>query len=108
MIINKVNVLQEFAAIERPWSPKTIGRLNGQSVKIAIFKDEFIMHKHSDEDELFYVIEGTIYLQFEDHTQIITAGEFCIVPKDTLHKPYALEPAKVMLFEPDSTVRTGD
>ncbi|NEV93431.1 cupin domain-containing protein [Psychroflexus sp. YR1-1] len=108
MEIKKVNLQQKFDSFSEFWNPKILGELNGQHVKIAKFKDEFIMHQHDDEDELFLVIEGKIKIELEKETHEVNAGEFIIVPKGTPHKPSAVGVAKVLMFEPKSTLNTGN
>lgn len=108
MKIEIVSLDQKFSTFTNHWSPKIVGELNGQHVKIAKLKGEFVMHQHEDEDELFLVISGTLLMQLEESTLEIKEGEFVIIPKGTLHKPIAPEEVKVMLFEPASTLNTGD
>ncbi len=85
-----------------------MGELNNQFVKLAKLKGEFVMHKHDHEDELFYVIEGKLFIELLDKTLELNAGEFVIIPKGVEHKPYAPEEVSVMLFEPASTLNTGN
>ncbi|MDM9630364.1 cupin domain-containing protein [Robiginitalea aurantiaca] len=108
MEIEKVNINEKLGLFSAYWSPKIIGELNGQFVKIAKFKGEFMMHKHPGEDELFYVIEGELFIELISETLHLKKGEFVIIPKGTDHKPYAPEEACVLLFEPASTSNTGD
>jgi mannose-6-phosphate isomerase-like protein (cupin superfamily) len=107
MEIEKVNLQEKLNLFSAHWSPKIVGELNGQYVKIAKFKGEFIMHKHLNEDELFYVIQGELFIALTDKTLHLKAGEFVIIPKSTDHKPYAPEEVSVLLFEPVSTLNTG-
>ena len=108
MDIKKVNLQEKFDSFSEVWSPKIVGELNGQQVKIAKFKDEFISHQHEDEDELFLVIKGKIKIELENKTLEINAGEFVIIPKKIEHKPSAIGEAKVLMFEPKSTINTGN
>jgi mannose-6-phosphate isomerase-like protein (cupin superfamily) len=108
MEINKVNVQSKLNTFNEYWTPKIVGKLNNQFVKIAKFKGEFIMHKHEKEDELFYVINGKLFIDLIDKTLELNSGEFVIIPKGTDHKPYAKEEVSVMLFEPASTLNTGN
>lgn len=108
MKIEKVNVADKLNTFRDHWSPKIIGALNGQHVKLAKLKGEFIMHHHEQEDELFYVIAGELFIELQDQTLHLQAGEFVIIPKGVEHKPYAPEEVQVMLFEPASTVNTGN
>ena len=106
--MERVNLEEKFGLIDQYWSPRVAGELNGQYVKLAKLKGEFLWHRHEAEDELFLVIKGrlTILLQEEDVT--LEAGEFLIVPRGVEHKPVAKEEAHVLLFEPKTTVNTGN
>ena len=106
--IKKVILDEKFSKVDDHWSPKIVGELNGQLVKIAKFKGEFVMHHHEHEDELFYVVAGELFIELEQEVLQITSGEFVIIPKGVLHKPYAPEEVHVMLFEPSTTLNTGD
>lgn len=108
MEIKKVNLDSKLKSFNDYWSPKVVGELNNQLVKVAKFKGEFVMHHHDDEDELFYVIDGQLFIQLKDKTISLNRGEFVIIPKGVEHKPYAPEEVSVMLFEPDSTLNTGN
>ena len=90
------------------WSPKVIAEMNDYQFKLAKIKDDFIWHQHSDTDEVFIVIEGTINIEFEDETVKLDAGEMIVVPKGKKHRPYAKEEAKIMLVEPKGVTNTGD
>lgn len=106
--MDKVNLAQKFALFSEYWSPKIAGELNGQLVKLAKFKGEFVWHHHEHEDELFLVVEGTLKIAFRDKTITVNKGEFIIVPKGIEHKPIAEEEVQVMLFEPAATLNTGN
>ena len=106
--INKVNLKSKFDLINNFWSPKIVGELNGQHVKIAKFKGEFVMHNHQDEDELFFVINGTLYIELKSKVLELKSGEFIIIPKGVDHKPYSKNEVSVLLFEPKSTLNTGN
>ncbi len=108
MEIKKINLAEKFSLFTEHWSPKIVGELNQQQVKIAKLKGEFVMHKHDNEDELFMVIEGTLFIELEDKTIELNEGEFVIIPKGVNHKPFAPEEVKVLLFEPASTLNTGE
>lgn len=108
MDIKVINLKEKFDSFSESWNPKIVGELNGQHVKIAKFKDEFIAHQHEQEDELFLVIEGQIKIELDHKTLEIKAGEFVIIPKGTQHKPIGLGEAKVLMFEPKSTLNTGN
>jgi mannose-6-phosphate isomerase-like protein (cupin superfamily) len=106
--MDKINLLEKFSLFSEHWSPKIIGELNGQQVKLAKFKGEFIFHQHDNEDELFMVIKGKFKMEFRDKTVEVNEGEVLIVPRGIEHKPVADEEVWVMLFEPASTLNTGN
>ena len=104
----KVNIKNKLDIFSEHWSPKIVGELNAQHVKLAKLKGEFVWHKHDNEDELFYVIKGTLQIEFRDRIETINENEFIIISKGIEHKPIANEEVSVMLFEPASTINTGD
>jgi len=104
----QINLLQKFSVFNEYWSPKIIGELNGQQVKLAKLKGEFFFHKHENEDELFMVIKGRFRMEYRDKTVEVNEGEILIVPRGVEHKPVAEEEVWVMLFEPASTLNTGN
>lgn len=106
--MQKVNLTEKFALFTEHWSPKIAGELNGQQVKLVKFKGEFVLHHHEQEDELFYVVKGSFDMHFTDKVVTINEGEFIIVPRGTEHKPVAAEEVQVLLFEPASTLNTGN
>ena len=106
--MNKVNLLQKFSLFTEQWSPKIVGELNGQQVKLAKLQGEFVWHQHEGEDELFYVVKGTLKILLRDQTIELNEGEFFIVPRGTAHLPVAEEEVWVLLFEPATTLNTGD
>jgi mannose-6-phosphate isomerase-like protein (cupin superfamily) len=108
MEISKVNLNSKLETFTEHWTPKIVGELNNQLVKIAKFKGDFVMHKHEQEDELFYVITGQLFIELVDKTLELNAGEFVIIPRGVEHKPYAPEEVSVMLFEPSTTLNTGN
>ena len=108
MEIKKVNLQSKLNTFNEYWKPKIVGELNNQFVKIAKFKGEFVMHNHEQEDEFFYVIDGKLFIELVGETLELNTGEFVIIPKGVEHKPYAPEEVSVMLFEPVSTLNTGN
>ena len=108
MEIKTVNLKEKFDSFTDYWNPKIVGELNGQLVKVAKFKDEFIMHQHENEDEMFLVIEVKLLMELEHKTLEVESGEFVIIPKRTNHRPMAIGEVKVLLFEPDTTLNTGN
>jgi mannose-6-phosphate isomerase-like protein (cupin superfamily) len=103
-----VNVKEKLSMFDEHWSPKIVGELNGQQVKLAKLKGEFIWHFHEHEDELFWVIKGKLLMKMRDQDRIINEGEFFIVPKGVEHLPVAEEECHIMLLEPASTLNTGN
>ena len=106
--MDKVNIPDKFAQFHDHWSPKIIGELNGQQVKLAKLQGEFIWHQHEEEDELFYVVKGQLKIEFKDRIEVINENEMIIVPKGVAHKPIADAEVWVLLFEPASTLNTGN
>lgn len=106
--MEKVNLADKFSRFNEYWSPKIAGELNGQQVKLAKLHGEFVWHKHDVEDELFFVTKGTLKMEFRDKTITIEENEFLIVPRGVEHRPVAIEEVWLMLFEPASTLNTGD
>lgn len=104
----KVNIADKLALVEERWTPKVIGELNGQYVKIVKCLGEYPWHFHAEEDELFLVVKGVLFLRFRDHVVELKEGEFCVVPRGVEHSPEAQEEAHVVLFEPASTRNTGN
>ena len=108
MKIKKVNLKDKFNSFSEHWTPKIVGELNNQHVKLAKFKGEFTMHHHENEDELFFVTIGVLNIELLDETIEIKEGEFVIIPKGVKHKPYSEDEVEVLLFEPSSTLNTGN
>ncbi len=106
--MEKVNLTEKFRLFEEFWTPKIVGELNGQYVKLAKTKGEFVWHKHDTEDELFLVVSGTLTIKLRDKDIRLEHGEFLIVPKGVEHKPISENEAHVLVFEPKSTKHTGD
>ena len=106
--MEKVNIQQKLSLFSEHWSPKIVGELNGQHVKLVKFKGEFVWHKHDHEDELFYVVKGSFNMEYRDKTITVNENEFLIVPKGVEHRPVAEQEVSVMLFEPATTLNTGD
>ena len=106
--MKKINLQSKYKKFNDLWSPKVIAEMNDYQFKLAKIKDDFIWHQHSNTDEVFIVIEGTINIEFEDETVKLDAGEMIVVPKGKKHRPYANEEAKIMLVEPKGVANTGD
>jgi len=106
--MDKVSVIEKLSLFQDHWNPRIVGALNGQHVKLVKFKGEFVWHKHDKEDEMFYVIKGQFRMEFRDKTVELNENEFIIVPKGVEHRPVAEKEVAAMLFEPVSTLNTGD
>ena len=107
MSVEKVNPAQKFASFDEHWSLKIAGELNGQHVKLVKLLGEFVWHHH-EEDELFLVFKGRFRMEFRDRDVWVEEGEFIVVPRGVEHRPVAEEEAHVLLFEPASTLNTGN
>ncbi|HWE41691.1 MAG TPA: cupin domain-containing protein [Gemmatimonadaceae bacterium] len=99
---------EKFAQFSEHWSPKIVGELNGQMVKLVKFRGPFEWHHHAAEDELFLVHRGSFRMEFRDRAVTLNAGDFLIVPRGVEHRPVAEEEVEVLLFEPASTLNTGN
>ena len=106
--MKKVNIAEKLSLFQDFWNPRIVGELNGQQVKLVKFQGEFVWHKHDLEDELFYVVKGSFTMEFRDRSIELNENEFLIVPKGVEHRPVAVNEVSVMLFEPASTLNTGD
>jgi GrpB-like predicted nucleotidyltransferase (UPF0157 family)/mannose-6-phosphate isomerase-like protein (cupin superfamily) len=106
--ITKVNIREKLALFHDHWSPKIVGELNGQDVKLVKFQGEFVWHKHDHEDELFLVIKGRFRMEYRDSYVWLEEGEFLIVPRGIEHRPVAENEVHVLLFAPAGTLNTGN
>ena len=104
----RVRLSEKFARFTEHWSPKVVGELNGQQVKLVKFQGAFTWHHHEHEDELFLVHRGAFRMEFRDRIVELSAGDFLIVPRGVEHRPVADEEVEVLLFEPASTLNTGN
>ena len=104
----KVNLREKFQLIHEYWSPRIAAQLNGQYLKLAKFKGEFVWHHHDAEDELFLVTKGSLIIQFRDGDVTLAEGEFIVVPAGVDHRPVALDEVQAILLEPTSTLNTGN
>lgn len=106
--MEKINLVQKLTLFSECWSPKIIAELNGQQVKLAKLQGEFIWHHHEAEDELFLVVKGLLTMRFRDREVELGEGEMIVVPAGVEHQPFAKEEVHVLLFEPASTLNTGN
>ena len=106
--MDKVNIANKLSSFSDHWNPRIVGELNNQHVKLAKIQGEFVWHKHDNEDEMFLVLDGILKMEFRDRTEIVHPQEFIIVPKGVEHRPVAEQEVSIMLFEPATTVNTGN
>ena len=106
--MEKVNIAEKFKLLQEYWKPHIVAELNGQAVKLVKLKDNFVWHHHEKEDEMFLVVRGRFRMEFRDKQLWLEEGEFIVVPRGVEHRPVAEEEAQVLLFEPVSTVNTGN
>jgi len=108
LAMNKVDLKEKLSLFNEHWKPKIVGELNGQYVKLAKLKGEFVWHKHENEDELFMVIKGKLKIKLRNNEVDLEEGQFFIIPRGVEHLPFAEEEVHVMLFEPKTVLNTGD
>lgn len=108
MIPEKVNLREKFGLFKDRWSPRIVGEVNDAAVKLVKLKGEFLWHHHENEDEMFLVVRGRLTIRLRDRDVVLEENEFLIVPKGMEHMPVAAEETWVMLFEPKTTLNTGN
>ena len=106
--MSKVNIAEKFTKIGEYWKPHIAAELHGQCVKLTKFKGEFVFHHHEHEDEMFLVVKGRFRMEFRDRHEWIETGEFIVVPRGVEHRPVTDEECWILLFEPASTLNTGN
>ena len=117
--MDKINLHEKLSLIKDHWNPRVLAELNGQYVKLVKFKGPFTWHHHEAEDEMFLVVKGRFRMEFREPSDDssepgkqrdvwLEAGEFIVVPRGVEHRPVAEEEAEVLLFEPASTLNTGN
>lgn len=106
--MEKINLAQKLASFHDHWNPRIVAELNGQHVKLARLQGEFIWHSHAREDEMFLVLRGSLLLRFRDRDLRLEPGEMVVVPAGVEHCPVAEREVEVLLFEPASTLNTGE
>lgn len=106
--MDKVNIQDKLDQVKEYWKPVIVGELNNQHVKLVKIKDEFAMHHHENEDELFMVIKGKLKMDYGDRIVEVHEGEFIIVPRGVKHRPIADSEVHLLLFEPETTLNTGN
>ena len=106
--IQKVNLGEKFSRINEYWKPKIAGEVNDAYVKLVKFQGEFVWHHHENEDEMFLVVAGQMRMQLREGDLLLNPGEFVIIPRGVEHRPVAEQECHVLLFEPRSTLNTGN
>jgi mannose-6-phosphate isomerase-like protein (cupin superfamily) len=107
--VQAMNFTDALSNIHEYWSPRVVGRVNDQYIKVAKLKGQLAWHKHDNEDELFQVVKGRLVIQFEgDREVVLLPGEFCVVPKGVMHNPVADDECWIVLIETMTTKHTGD
>jgi mannose-6-phosphate isomerase-like protein (cupin superfamily) len=107
-MIEAANLAQKLSLFQEYWSPKIVGDLNDNYLKVVKVKGEFVWHKHDNDDELFLVLKGRLVIQLRDQDITLNEGDFVVIPKGVEHKPVAEDEAHVLLIEPKTVVNTGD
>jgi mannose-6-phosphate isomerase-like protein (cupin superfamily) len=108
IFMSKINIAEKFAAIPDFYKPRIAAELNGQHVKFVKANTEFVFHHHEHEDEMFLVVKGRFRMDFRDHHEWIETGEFIVVPRGVEHRPVAEQECWIVLFEPATTLNTGN
>lgn len=103
-----IKLSEKFTLFNELWTPKILDEFNGQQIKIAKVKGDFVWHNHANEDELFLVIKGELSIELKEKTISLKEGEFYIVPKGIEHRPFANEECHILLLEPSTTKHTGE
>lgn len=106
--MEKINLKEKLALFSDHWSPKIITEMNDYQIKLVKIKGDFVWHNHEDTDELFFVIEGKMKIEFKDKIVELNEGEMYVVPKGIEHKPYSDNECKILLIEPRGVVNTGE
>jgi mannose-6-phosphate isomerase-like protein (cupin superfamily) len=108
VMIEAVNLAQKLTLFQEYWSPKVVGELNDNYLKVVKVKGEFSWHKHDEDDEMFLVLKGRLVIQLRDQDITLNEGDFLVVPKGVEHRPVAEDEAHILLIEPKTVVNTGD
>ena len=106
--MDKVNVAEKLSRFDDHWNPRVIAELNGQQVKVVKLAGEFVWHQHDHEDELFLVVKGLLRMELRDRVVELGPGELIVIPRGVEHRPVAEAEVEVLLFEPATTLNTGD
>lgn len=108
MAYSAINLKEKLAKFSEHWSPKIIAQMNDYHLKVVKFQGDFVWHNHTETDEVFFVVDGEMRIDFRDGSVGLQSGELFVVPKGLEHKPFAEKECKILLIEPAGTVNTGD
>lgn len=103
-----INLKEKFSKFSEPWSPRVVAEMNDYQFKLARIQNDFVWHDHKDTDEVFFVVEGFMTIEFRDGKVELSEGEMYVVPKGVEHKPFAKEECKIMFIVPRGIKNTGD
>jgi len=106
--VQKINLAEQFARFTEHWRPKIVAELNGQVVRLVKVQGEFVWHSHPAEDELFYIVRGSLRMDFRDRSVTLDPGDMLVVPRGVEHRPVAAEQCELVLFEPADVRNTGE
>lgn len=106
--MERIDLHEKLTLFHDHWSPRIVAALNGQEVKLAKLRGTFDWHSHPDADEMFLVLDGSLAIEFRDHSVVLQEGQMLVVPSNTEHRPVAQTECSVLLVEPAGTVNTGD
>lgn len=107
-MVKIINISEKLAGFSDYWNPKIVGELNDHKIQVVKLSGEFVWHYHEREDELFWVIKGSLIIHFRDRDILVHPGEFVIIPHLLEHKPEAPEEVEIVLIEPKDAVNTGN
>jgi mannose-6-phosphate isomerase-like protein (cupin superfamily) len=107
-VVTKINLVEKLTRFDDRWNPRIIADLNDSDVKLVKVQGEFVWHHHADEDELFFVLRGTLTIELRDGAVTLGPGEMVVIPKGVEHRPVAAEEVHLMLIEPKRTRHTGE
>ena len=108
-MMEPINIDQLRFEIKKPWTPIDVAKVNDQVIRLALFEGEYPFHKHSKEDELFFVVKGSFILQRKGYPDILmNEGDMFVVEKGIEHRPKSPMKSYVLMFEPLNIKRKGD
>ncbi len=103
-----INLRDKLAKLTEQWSPRVVAEMNDYQFKLVKIKGEFVWHNHTDTDEVFIVLDGSMIIEFRDGSVTLSPGEMYVVPRGVEHRPTASQECSLMLVEPRGVVNTGD